>query len=103
MNRAEYNARLRAWHPDLNGGDHSHVAEIAAMKAAWQLQNAFCACGCGQKLSATQIKRGGRFYNRQCSARVSNRRVAKLKLPALPKSARAAARWDHRPRFRQPQ
>ena len=49
MTKAEYRARLKQLHPDLNGGDASWVSELQKLVEEHREANRTCACGCGLK------------------------------------------------------
>lgn len=46
--------KLRALHPDTNGGDHSRVSEFTALM---QLRRRVCRCGCGRPLPKSRPKK----------------------------------------------
>ena len=78
MTRVDYKRRLGELHPDFNGGDASRVEELHALIFAWRLDHARCARrGCNQRLSRTQVQRGGLYCGVQCLNRATARRKAK--------------------------
>lgn len=97
MTKNFYHTRLKVLHPDLNGGDHSRVPELQEIVRAWKYENTFCACGCGRKMSRTQLSRKppsrfvGKHHGRLITAK-AQRKPRKINLSGAVKTQRVLKR-----------
>lgn len=76
MTKCEFKSKLLKLHPDFNGGDKSHLAELAKLleaKRQEDVRNKVCLCGCGKKrFKASRDKarnKISKFYSRLCQIR----------------------------------